>query len=266
MTSRMIVRLDHARGFCSLAKRTGWRSIATRNFSGRVSFVPSPIEQRVQQAHRVARVAVADGLDVGVLVGVDRAGDRDALRVVDAVVGRGHGEDRLAVRAHSSPRRCETFGSEPLWRQRCSSLLVPSAPAASTTLRGVERAPVPAQPGAGALGRDRVAVGAVARAERADVDDLALGHHAAAALLGEPEVVLDERVLRPEGAADHAAPAADAAGAVGPVAAEERVGDGRAGRAEEHADAGLRVGLVGADVAAELAQQVIGRVVGRGRS
>ena len=86
---------------------------------------------------------------------------------------------------------------------------------------------------------------------------------AAAGVLGEPEVVLDERVLRADRAADHAAPAGDAARAGGPGAAEERVGDGLAGGAEEDADARLGVRLVGADVAAELAQQVVGRVVGR---
>ena len=58
-------------------------------------------EQRVEAVHRVAVVAVGDGLDVGVRVGVDRGGDRDALdQVLRIVLGHGHREDRLAVRAH----------------------------------------------------------------------------------------------------------------------------------------------------------------------
>ena len=87
-------------------------------------------EQRVEALHRVAGVAVGDGLDVGVRVGVDRGGDRDAFdQVVGVVLGHGHREDRLAsscARARRGAWRCA--GSEPLRRQRCSSLLVPSGP------------------------------------------------------------------------------------------------------------------------------------------
>ncbi len=129
-----------------------------------------------------------------------------------------------------------------------------------------DRAAVLAQPGAGALGRHGVAVGAVGAVERADVDDLAFGDDAAAGALGEPEVVLDERVLGADGAADHAAPAGDAARASGAGAVEVRVGDSFAGRAEEHADVRLGVRLVGADLTAVLAQQLVGGVVaGDGR-
>ena len=79
--------------------------------------------------------------------------------------------------------------------------------------------------------------------------------------LGEPEVVLRQRVLRVVRAADHAAAACDAAGAGGAFTVEERVGDRLPGRAEVDADARLRVGLVGADLAAELAQELVGGVV-----
>ncbi len=85
-----------------------------------------------------------------------------------------------------------------------------------------------AQPRARAHAFDLVAVASVGRAERADVDDGAFGHHPRAALLGEVQVVLDERVLGAVRAADHAAPAQLAAGAVGPLAAEERVRHGLA--------------------------------------
>ena len=57
-------------------------------------------------------------------------------------------------------------------------------------------------------------------------------------------------------------PARDAAPCARAGAAEERVRDGLARRAEVHADARLGVGPVGADLAAELAQQLVGGVVG----
>jgi hypothetical protein len=63
-------------------------------------------------------------------------------------------------------------------------------------------------------------------------------------------------------APDHAAPARDAAGALRPGAAEERVRHGHARLAEEHADARLGVARVGADLAPVLVQQPVGRVVG----
>ena len=119
-----------------------------------------------------------------------------------------------------------------------------------------------AQPGSGALRDDLVAVCSVPGPERPHVDHGALGHDLRTAALGEPEVVLGQRVLRADGAADHAAPAADAARARGPVAAEVRVGDRDALLAEEHADARLGVGLLRADVLAEAPQQLVGVVVG----
>src|SRR6478736_838094 len=89
-----------------------------------------------------------------------------------------------------------------------------------------------------ALGHDEVALRPVVGAQRPDVYDLALGHHVDAAPLGEPEIVLDERVLGPLRAADHAAPTARAAGALRPLAAEEGIGHRLARLAEEDADAG----------------------------
>ena len=128
-------------------------------------------------------------------------------------------------------------------------------------LRGEARSPAP-RPGAGALGGDAVAVGAGAVPERRDVDDLTLGVHLRAGLLGEVEVVLDERVLGVVRAADHAARALDAAGALRTLAAEVRIGDGHALLAEVHADPGLLVGVPDAEVLAERSQDVVGRVVG----
>src|SRR4029079_17931966 len=85
------------------------------------------------------------------------------------------------------------------------------------------------------------------------VDDLVLGEHLGALALREPQVVLDERVLGVVRAADHAAPAQDAAGAVGPLTAEVGIGHGHAGLAEEDADARLGVRLVRSDLVAVLA-------------
>ena len=226
---------------------------------------PVADEQRVQQAHRVAGVAVADGLDVGVLVRVDRARDRDALRVVDAVVGRRHGEDRLAVGAHELAEAVRDVRQRTVVAAALQQLVRPERAGGQDDVLGGDRAAVLAQQRAGALGRHRVAVGAVARAERADVDDLALGDDLTARVLGEPEIVLGQGVLRADRAADHAAPAGDAARALGALAVEEGVGDRLAGRAEEDADARLGVRLVGLDVPAEVAQQVVGGIVGGDR-
>ena len=120
---------------------------------------PVADQQRVERAHAVARVAVGDGLDVRVGVGVDARGDRHALGQVLGAFRQGDGEDRLRVRPH---QLAQAVGDA---RQRAaqrlaSSRFVPSAPAATTTPRAVHAA-VAAEPGAGALGRDRVAVGAV---------------------------------------------------------------------------------------------------------
>ena len=82
-------------------------------------------------------------------------------------------------------------------------------------------------------------------------------------LLGEVQVVLHERVLGAVHAADHAAPAQVAARAVGALAAEERVRDGLAGLAEVDADRRAFVGVAHAELLAELAQQLVGRVLVR---
>ena len=79
MTRAMTVRSDQC--------RTSYRS-RTRRFSRHISRsqvrhrgrVAVPVgEHGLQQRHRVAALAVADRLDVGVLVGVEGRGDRDAL-------------------------------------------------------------------------------------------------------------------------------------------------------------------------------------------
>ena len=219
-------------------------------------------EHRVQRAHGVRRVAVDHGLDVGVRVGVDRAGDRDPALDVRRTGRQGDGEDRLRVGAH------ELADAMAQARQRAVQ------PAGGEQLVGAERAgredhaaggeglAAAPDPGAGVLGRDLVALGAVGGAERPDVGDEPLGVDLGAGALGQPQVVLDQRVLGAVRTADHAAAAAQAGRAVGACAVEERVGDRRPRLAvEQHADARLGVRVLDADLARVLAQQVVGGVV-----
>ena len=150
-------------------------------------------------------------------------------------------------------------GRAPLWRQLASRLLVPRAPAATITPRAVcVRRRLRSQEPERSL-VDRVAVGAVGGAERADLGHLALGLDLDPELLGEPEVVLHQRVLGAVAAADHAAAAAHAAGAAGPLAAEEGVGDLDPRLVEEDPDLGVGEGLADADLLAVFLQQLVGR-------
>ena len=145
--------------------------------------------------------------------------------------------DSLLVRTRC-PSRSLIRGSEPPSLQRASSWFVPSAPAEITMPRAVNvrRRLRNQAPGRSVV--DRVAVGTVRGTERTDVDDLALGMDLDAALFGEPQVVLDQRVLGADAAADHAGAAARAAGASRPLAAEVRIRHGRARLAEEDAQPG----------------------------
>ena len=148
-------------------------------------------EQRPEQAHRVRAARVADGLDLGVGRGIERGADRDPRRVVDARPERPRAEDRLGVGAHehADARTAE--------------------PRAEEQLQGSERAGgqddlVGGEDPAARL-RLPAAVGAAADAQR-----LRLRTDHGAELLGAPEVVPVERVLRFVAAADHAAAAAHA--------------------------------------------------------
>ena len=150
--------------------------------------------------------------------------------------------------------------------QSRSSLFVPRAPAATTIPRVLivrRRLRIQAP---GALGRDLVAVGAVGGAQRANVRDGALRLDPHAQPLGEPQVVLAQRVLRPLAAADHALPAPRAAGALRPLAAEVRVVDLLAGGAEVDAHPGVLPCVAHPDLVGELPQQGVRRadpLVGR---
>ena len=117
------------------------------------------------------------------------------------------------------------------------------------------------EPGAGALGRDAVAVAAVGCTQRRHVADLVLGQDLHAALLGEPEVVFEQRVLGANAAAHHAGAAACAAGARGAVAAEVGVGHRLAWLAEVHGTGRAGERIFGAEVTRHLSNQLLrGRV------
>ena len=119
------------------------------------------------------------------------------------------------------------------------------------------RAPLLAQPGAGPLGGDPVAVAAVGGAERNDVDHFVLGHDLRAFLLGEPQVVLEQRVLGADAAADQAGAAPRAAGARRACAAEHRVGNLLAGLAEVDADRGAGERVGDAEMSRHLLRQLL---------
>src|SRR5689334_12092416 len=116
-----------------------------------------------------------------------------------------------------------------------------------------------AQPGPRALAPHRVSIGAVGGAERADLGHLAFRLDPHAELLGEPEVVLHQRVLSSVATADHAAAAAHATGAARSLSFEEGVLDLDAWLVEEDADPGVGEGLADADLLAVLAQERVGR-------
>ena len=77
--------------------------------------------------------------------------------------------------------------------------------------------------------------------------------------LGEPEVVLRQRVLGSVPAADHAASAADAAASLGARAAEERIRVRSSRLAGVDADPGRLEGLLDADLGRVLPEQLVGR-------
>ena len=119
------------------------------------------------------------------------------------------------------------FGRPPALALR-EQLVGPERARRDDDAAGGERPASLAQPTPPALGDDLVAVAPVAGAERPDVDDLALGEDLHAALLGEPEVVLRSVFFAPCGQPTMQRPQRVQPGAVRPLTAEVRVGDGLA--------------------------------------
>ena len=102
---------------------------------------------------------------------------------------------------------------------------------------------------------DRVSLRAVRGAERPHVGDRPLRVDPDPEALGEPQIVLHQRVLGPVAAADHALPAADTAGPGRTVPVEIRVGVLNAGLAEIDPHARMAIGLLDAQRGGQLAQQ-----------
>src|SRR5207342_2563739 len=100
---------------------------------------------------------------------------------------------------------------------------------------------------------------AVCSAGGPHIGDHPVGDHGDAELLGEPKVVLHQRVLGPVAAADHAAAATNAAAPPGPLAAEVRVLDLLAGLAEKSTDPGRLERVADPDLLAVFPQQLVGR-------
>ncbi len=129
-------------------------------------------QQRVEQAHRVAAVAVGDGLDVRVRVGVDRGGDRHPLdQVVGVVLGHGHGRIDSELVRTSSPRRAEMRGSDPVQAAALQQPVGAQRPGRHDHAASTLHLPIARQPRARADAFDLVALATVGRAQRADVDD-----------------------------------------------------------------------------------------------
>src|SRR5262249_48213771 len=143
------------------------------------------------------------------------------LREVPFVVGRGDGLDRLRVGAHDLAEPVADAGQRTTLPALGEQLVGAERPRRQDdSLRRDGPGAPPAEPGAGAPAGDRVALAPSGCAHRPHVGDHAVRQHLDPELLGEPEVVLDQRVLGAVATADHAAAAADAAGAPGALAAE----------------------------------------------
>ena len=202
--------------------------------------------------------AVGAELDVRVGVGMHARADRDVLPGLRGVVGQGDREDRLAVGAHEF--------AEPVaeTRQRTVQFALGQQAVGAERAGGndhtarAEGARFLREPGPRSLRGDLVAIAAIARTHGADVGDLAVADDGRALLLGEPEIVLEQRVLGAHPAADHALAAARATGACRSFAAEVRIGHFAPGFTEEDTDRSARERVADAEVLTHSAQQVLG--------
>ena len=217
-------------------------------------------EHRLQHRHRVEALAVAHRLDVGVGVGVEARGDRDAVGVVGRVVLGGDGaEDRLGVGARQVAEPPGQPGQVALVLHPVQQLLGAERRGRHHDVLGGEDLLA-----AGRLGLREphadVVPALVARARR-DPGDRGERQDRGAVLLGEVEVVLDQRVLGVVAAAAHALAAVEARTPRRARSAEERVRDllarRLAGPAEEDADRGGVEGVADAHVAGDLLHDVV---------
>lgn len=210
----------------------------------------------IEQGHEIAAATVGDEFDMGIGIDVDAATDGNVVPGA-AILRQTHGEDRLAVGAHQFTETVADPG------QRATVLEVGEQRVAAQRAGGNHHAArgkllaALEEPGARALGGDQVAVAAVSLADGLDIRHQMLGVNLHALLLGEPQVVLDQRVLGADAAADAAGAAARAACSLRAFAAEIGIGDLLARLAEEHRAGSTREAVFGAVVTGDFAQQLL---------
>src|SRR3954470_10395705 len=149
-----------------------------------------------EEPHERRAARVADGFDPGVRIRMERRADGDPTGIIDSRVARAGADDHLRVRAAAGAavRAAESGSLE----QRNGA---ENAGGEHEVVR-LERPALLAKPRARALGLDEPSV-----ALSAKEGGRAFGVDHGACVLGEPEVVAVERVLRAVPATDHAAPA-----------------------------------------------------------
>ncbi len=90
-------------------------------------------QERAEQAHRVAALAVAHGFDVGGVIWMDRRGDRRAPGEV-GIDGAGcRAQQGLGVGPGQLTQTSGDARKNSVVAQRCNSVCVPRVPAANTT-------------------------------------------------------------------------------------------------------------------------------------
>src|SRR5690606_21080333 len=200
-------------------------------------------EGGAEQAHRVLAAAVAARLDVGVLVGVEAGGDGHAAGEVGprGAPGAGGAQEGLGVGAGQLAQPVGQVGQVPVPPQAVEQVLGPPGARGQDHVVGGAGMPCAQaqarQPGPGGDGGDGVA----ALRPGPDAGDRGVGDDPGTEPFGEEEVVLDQGVLGPVPAADHALAALQAATSTRTGPAEVGVVDLDAGLegtvpAEEDAD------------------------------
>ena len=176
----------------------------------------------LHECHRVGALAVADGLDVGVLIGMERGGDRDALGVVHGQVGSQRPENGLGVGACQDTEPVRDVGQVALALELVEELLRAEGRSREDDLIGRERAH--GCPPRHLRLRPARLDGVAALSARSHPRDGGQRVHDGAVGLSKVEVVLHQRVLRVVPAPRHALTAPDARGTLRAGAPEVGVG------------------------------------------
>ena len=211
-----------------------------------------------ERAEEARARGIPHGLEVRVRIRLQDRADRDPLRQVHvAPLGYDAHED-FRIRAHEIAellRDLRKAGGAFLQLEKKLHRAEDASCEDDVLGREPPRLPEERERRAAGARRDRIA----AAFERPYPRDLRVGLDFRAALLGQPEVVLVERVLRFVPAADHAAAAARAAGALRPFAAEVGIGHLHIRLPEENGDVRGRPAVLPADVLPHLAENLVGQ-------